>query len=187
MQMQKRNKTYKLMVFVLCGAIIGGAALFARLDSRPVLFNCIKAIPILGWIVEYNFPPVDYYAPLCQFHLLEGSTNVSFVCRYHGRYDVQIANVKNKSMQESGVSVKIEILDSCGRKLFSGEILNSRVLTCGRTDEVEYRYQYSAFRVPDEIPIGERLFAVITVGGDVARFLRQHPDTLLQVKKCFDK
>ena len=185
--MQKRNLAYKLMLFGLGGAIIGGTVLFARTDSRSVLFNCIKAIPILGWIVEYNFPPVDYYVPLCQFHLSEGSTNVSFVCRYHGRYDVQIANVKNKSLQENGVSVKIEIFDLRGRRLFSEEISNSRILSCGRSDEVEYRYQYSAFRVPDEIPSGELLSAVITVGGDVSRFLRQQPDSLLQVKKCFDK
>ena len=147
---------------------------------------CVK-IPIVGWLIEYNFPPVDFYRPLASVPLKSGVVNVSFACKYEGRYELNIAGIATNSLDCSGVRLHWEVVDASMRRLRGKEGGGSFVLASGRDTKTAFRYCYDIFFVPRDLPSSTELFATILCSGAVDDLLKQSPMARIEIVKCFDK
>ena len=63
--------------------ILTSALLYAVLEWHNV-FKIVVRIPIIGWLVEYNLPPSDFYVPLDRTPLRKGFFSLKFACKYRG-------------------------------------------------------------------------------------------------------
>ena len=103
MQMPKKEMR---RLFGICGVLF------------LALFDSMARIPILGWIVAYNFPPRDYYLPVAHFPLAAGKLKQTVICKYRGRYDIHIVGVKSNAVERSDVSIMAEAVDKSGKSIW---------------------------------------------------------------------
>ena len=173
---------------VLGSLILTSALLYAVLEWSQV-FKIVVRIPIVGWLVEYNLPPSDFYVPLDSTPLLTGSVDLKFTCKYRGRHEVQIYGIQadwNKAVSfwDSNVGMNVVVRDCDGRVLYKSEEMNARI--SGGNNGM-YNYCYAIFNAPDDVPLGTKLTAEITCYGDVKDLLNHFPGAEIVVKKVFDK
>ena len=177
--------TQKSIGFAL---ILTTALLFSVLEWHHV-FKILVRIPIVGWLVEYNLPPSDFYVPLDRTALRIGSANLEFACKYRGRHEIRISGIQadwNKAVSfwDSNVGMNVVIRNCDGRILYKREYKNARI--CGGANG-EYNYCYGIFNAPDDVPLGKKLIAEITCYGEVGELLRHFPIAEIVVVKVFDK
>lgn len=188
MQMQERKIKMALSCsFAICMvlSVIGICLNYQR------VFNIVKSIPCVGWIIEYNFPPQDYYVPIVDIPLSKGVSYAEFVCKYNGRYDIQIANITKDKFYKSGISLKVMVSKANkSNVIWSGGDTNSTQFIYypnENSEENEFRYWYDAFRVPEKIPLNTKMRLTVICSGDVSAFLTEHKNAHIQVRKVFDK
>lgn len=153
------------------------------------VFKVLVRIPIVGWLVEYNLPPSDFYVPLDRTALRIGSANLEFACKYRGRHEIQIYGIQAEwnraiSFWESNVGMNVVIRGDDGRILYKSEKKNARILGGANG---KYNYCYAIFNAPDDVPLGTKLIAEITCYGEVNKLLRHFPDAEIVAVKEFDK
>lgn len=186
MQSEKMRRC-RYSMRILTGVLIVATLSLCLTMKYDSAFDVLKSVPIIGLVVAYNIPPSDYYTPIAQFPLKKGHSNVQFICKYKGRYDIQIANVKDASLWQSRISLATEVCSDDGKPLWRSAIDDACVFAYSANDEDAYRYVYGSFSVPDEVPKNQRLRMTVVCSGQLERFLRHHPDAVVQVWKCFDK
>jgi len=167
-------------------ALLLSALLFVILEWHNV-FNIIVRIPIIGWFVEYNFPPSDFYVPIACIPICSNQHKLSFVCKYAGRYELDIVGVDTDEMDHSGVEINWYVEDSKGQKLRDGKGCGSFVLASGHELKIGYRYCYDIFAVPRDLPAKTALWMCIECGGEIEKFTSRFPQARIVVVKCFDK
>ena len=154
------------------------------------LFDSITRMPVLGWIVAYNFPPRDYYLPVVHCPLAAGKITQTAVCKYSGRYDIHIVGVKSNSVEHCDVSIMAEAADGLGKSIWRDSRSSSELLkyfsSCDNCDE-GYRYFYLTFRVPEDIPLNTPFELSIYCHGAVDGLLKHVPGAMVEVVKVFDK
>ena len=162
------------------------SSLFFVLDWDDV-FNVVVRIPIVGWIVEYNFPPSDFYVPLTSIPVCFGSHTLPFMCKYAGRYEIDIIGVDADEMERSGVEMNWHVEDVKGQRLRDGSGGGSFALASGHDMRSEYRYCYDIFFVPSDLPIKTPLRMSVECAGAIDKFVRRFPQAKIVIVKSFDK
>ena len=179
MNVSVRNKIF---ISIFCISI---CALFYK--HWDVSFRrCVK-IPIVGWLIGYNFPPADFYHPLASVPLKSGSVSASFVCKYEGRYELNMVGIVTNSLDYSGVRLRWKVGDASGRRLREKESWGSFVLASGRKAKTEFRYCYDIFYVPVDLPSSTELTITVICSGAVDDLLKLFPSARIEITKCFDK
>ena len=173
---------------ILGSLILTSALLYAVLEWSQV-FKIVVRIPIIGWLVEYNLPPSDFYMPLDHAPLRIGSVNLEFMCKYRGRHEIRISGIQadwNKAVSfwDSNVGMNVVIRDCDGRILYKREEMNARIT--GGNNGV-YNYCYGIFNAPEDVPLGTKLIAEIKCYGKIEELLRNFPEAKIVVVKVFDK
>jgi hypothetical protein len=170
---------------MLCVAAIAFSLAFARYDK---IFDSLKAIPFLGWIIAYNFPPADYYVPCATFQLSEVPCTKLIMCRYKGRYDIHIHNIPTNQFDTSGVSLSVRLTDEDGADVLCVDKCDSGIFAYyNRKGDFGYRYFFLAFNVPDDVPLNKSLCLSVSASGEVEKLLSRCPAAEIEVVKCFDK
>ena len=150
----------------------------------------VEKIPILGWIVAYNFPPRDYYLPVAHFPLAAGKLKQTVICKYRGRYDIHIVGVKSNAVERSDVSIMAEAVDKSGKSIWrnirSSSALFKYFSSRGNREE-EYRYFYLTFSAPEDVPCNTPFVLSICCNGAVSELLQHVPNATIEVVKVFDK
>lgn len=172
-----RRRTLGLLAI----ALFLGVSCYMHWDSA---FQFLVRIPAVGWLIEYNFPPSDFYEPLDKTSLQSGSIKLEFTCKYRGRYEIQIRGINSALFWESNVGMNIVIRNRDGCVLYNRNNNNARIL--GGADG-DYNYCYGIFNAPRDLPLGVKLIAEITCYGEVKELLRHFPDAEIVAIKAFDK
>jgi len=188
MQMPKREVS---RLFGICGVLFLSAAILAACARNyDALFDRMARIPILGWIVAYNFPPKDYYLPVAHFPLAVGKFKQTVICKYGGRYDIHIVGVKSNAVERSEVSIMAEAIDKSGKAIWRNSRSSSELFkyfsSRGNRDE-EHRYFYLTFSAPEDVPCNTPFELSICCNGAVGELLQHAPDAMVEVVKVFDK
>lgn len=188
MQMPKKEMR---RLFGICGVLFLSAVILAACVRKyDALFDCMARIPILGWIVAYNFPPSDYYLPIAHFPLAEGKFKQTVICKYRGRYDIHIVGVKSNAVERSDVSIMAEAVDESGKSIWRNSRSSSELFkyfsSRGNRDE-EYRYFYLTFSAPEDVPCNTPFELSICCNGAVDELLQHVPNATVEVVKVFDK
>lgn len=170
------------------GLILTSALLCAVLEWHHV-FKIVVRIPLVGWLVEYNLPPSDFYVPLDRTPLRIGSVSLEFACKYRGRHEIRISGIQvdwNKAVSywNSNVGMNVVVQSEDGRILYKREKNNTRILGGANG---KCNYCYAIFNAPDDVPLGTKLIAEITCYGEVNELLRHFPMAEIVVVKVFDK
>ena len=170
------------------GLILVSALLCAEIEWHHV-FKIVVRIPIVGWLVEYNLPPSDFYVPLDRTPLRKGFFSLKFACKYRGRYEIQIAGIQadwNKAVSywNSNVGINVVVRSEDGRMLYKKEKGNARIL---RGVNGKNNSCYGIFNAPEDVPLETKLTAEIRCYGEVEELLRNFPDAEIIVVKVFDK
>jgi len=160
------------------------AVLLFIVQKWHAVFKTVVRIPLLGWLVEYNISPSDFYTPLDEVPLQVGSLKLEFICKYRGRHEIQIRGIDSMLLWESNVGMNIVIRNDNGRILYKKATANSQVL--GGTNAM-YNYCYGIFNVPDDVPLETKIIAEITCYGEVTELLRHFPNAKIVAIKAFDK
>ena len=168
--------------------ILAFALLYAVLEWHHV-FKIVARIPIVGWLVEYNLPPSDFYVPLDRTPLRTGFFSLKFVCKYRGRHEIRISGIQadwNKAVSfwESNIGMNVIIRSDDGRILYKNEKKSARILGGANGN---YNYCYAIFNAPDNVPLGRGLIAEITCYGEVEELVKHFPHAEIVVRKVFDK
>ena len=180
MQMRKR----KAEVIRCCLAVALIASLAVIVLDWDDVFRVVVRIPLVGWIVEYNFPPSDFYRPLDRTLVKSGKSKLVFICKYRGRHEIRIQGVTSPLFREMNVGMAVVVKDKAGRILYKNIKPSSRIL--GGSNGV-YNYCYGVFDAPLRVPLGQQLTAEIECFGDTAELLREFPSAEIAVTKVFDK
>ena len=170
-------------------AICVVAALTALSVCRhEMVFDMIKSIPILGWLIAYNFPPSDYYVPCATFPISETCHTRQITFRYKGRYDVHIHNISTLQDDRCDILLSIRLCTESGEEVLSAKKSASTALAYyNRSGEVGYRYFFMEIDAPDDVPMNANLSMTVSAVGDVNGFLVRNPKAQIEVVKCFDK
>ena len=170
---------------LLCVAAFALLLAFPRYDK---IFDSLKAIPVLGWLIAYNSPPADYYVPCATFQLSEVSCTKRIMCRYKGRYDIHIHNIPTNQFGTSGVSLSVRLADEDGADVLCVDKRDSGIFAYyNRKGNFGYRYFFLAFNVPDDVPQNKSLYLSVSASGEVEKLLSRCPAAEIEVVKCFDK
>lgn len=148
------------------------------------IFKIFVRVPFLGWFIEYNVPPDDFYVPLGKIPLQTGITNLAFTCKYRGRHEIRIQGITSRALWESNVGMNIVVRGNSGDVFYSNVCTNSLVHGGANGD---YNYCYAIFRAPDDVPLEEGLIATIVCHGDIENLMRHFPEAEVVVTKVFDK
>lgn len=177
-----RRRTLSLIAI----ALFFGVSCYRHWDS---VFQFLVKIPVVGWLMEYNFPPSDFYVPLISVPLKSGRSCSYFTCKYAGRYEMNIAGVDTNSLMHSGVDVHWQVYDKSGHKLrdCGGEGTFALASAHGESENTTFRYCYDIFFAPDDLPTKTPMRASIICAGAVDDFVRRFPAARIEVVKCFDK
>ena len=168
------------------GVILASVLLYAVLEWHQV-FKIVARIPIVGWLVEYNLPPSDFYCSLASVPLRLGRAKVSLVCKYEGRYELNIVGIDTNNLDYSGVRLHWKVDDASGRRLREKDGWGGFVLASGQNAKTAFRYCYDIFFVPFDLPSTTELTVTIVCSGAVDALLKQFPAARIEIKKCFDK
>ena len=122
--MQMSKKTIISLGFIL--VIIVGIVVAVTLSDRKMfanlysatLFPLLSRIPIIEFVMAYNFPPDDYYQPLAKHPLELGSYQMEFTCKYRGRHEIQIDGITDMSVWENNVGMSVSVCDKEGKILY---------------------------------------------------------------------
>ncbi len=181
MQMSKTIKIVGLLLLVLC--IIGFTKFKPENCYSDYIFPVLMEIPFVGFVVNYNFLPEDYYTPLVKFPLDQGECIGTFKCKHKGRYQMRIKNIHESSSWESGVSVSGQIEFGDGKTGIVFYTPDSRKFVCYYGCD----YHYTCFLVPEDVPLNTQVFIRVRFSGDVANLLKINPDAMFELAKGFDK
>ena len=188
MQMSKKKMR---RLFEICGVLfLFVLILVVCVRKYDALFDGITRIPVLGWIVAYNFPPRDYYLPVVHCPLAAGNIKQTVVCKYSGRYDIHIVGVKSNSVEHCDVSIMAEAADGLGKSIWRDGRSSSELFkyfsSRDNCDE-GYRYFYLTFRVPEDVPCNAPFELSIRCEGAIDELLQCVPEARVEVVKVFDK
>lgn len=178
------------MTFFILTFFLSVVMLFAVVKCRQRdLFECVKSIPLLGWLIAYNFPPSDYCTPVVRIPVDCGESKVNVVFPYTGRYDVHIVNIWSNVVANADVSIELVIGDKHNDRVVWRMLKDKPMLLVYESmDGVNgFRYWYDAFVVPKDIPVNIPLCMSIMCHGNVEGLLRNHPNAVIEVRKSFDK
>ena len=152
------------------------------------LFPRMSRIPLLGWLVEYSIPPCDFYEPSATLTLKTGMQVTDFLCKYIGRYEIDIVDFQGKEFDRSNISMRIVIKDDAGKIIMSDEKNDAEALGTVSHDGLRYlRYCYFVFFSPQDVPLNTNLIAEISCSGDLAPLLSASHRPKIIIRKCFDK
>ena len=181
----------KKIIFIVL--IILGFSVLAQKVGYCHIFPVLKEIPLLGFLVEYNFPPIDYYEPTLQIPLKNGDFTAEIVLKYKGGYDVHLINVFTKELEKSEICLEFSILNIKGEVLYTNITNNSPLFPyfdpnkSSEYNKNNYRYQYCRFSTRyNKIPIKEKLYIKIKCSGAIEQFLKCHPNACIEIAKSFD-
>ena len=167
---------------VLCMSVIS-------VYNWDALFKVLVKMPIAGWLIAYNFPPLDYYRPLAASELRAGIFDLNFACKYEGRHEIQIIGIHDLSFRESNVGINVCIKNINGNVILRQGANNAKISGGGRVVNGlrEYNYCYATFEVPHDIPCGQNMTAEINCFGDLGVLTNAFPGAKVVVRKVFDK
>ncbi len=182
------SKTKKIKIISLLVLTLGVVFLVTVLKSKNCysdhIFPILTEIPFVDFIVYYNFLPKDYYSPLVECSLDQGDVIGNFKCKYKGRYQMRIKNIKGCSSWEgSGVLASGQIQFGNGSSNFIFHSSGTRRFAC----KEGFNYQYTHFFVPKDVPLNTEVRIKITFSGDIENLLETNPDAVFELAKCFDK
>lgn len=171
---------------------LGGGFLAAGLACRCLagwtfgaFFNLVKAVPVLGLLLEDVAPPGDFYTPLVDVAVRELPVRTNVVCRYSGRYVVCIDGIDAPDDGVPPVGIGLDAVDGSGDVVLHGR--KDAVQPLSRGDGRGYSYHYFYFHVPDEVPRGDAVVFRLSSYGCRREFLRRYPTSRLKVVKMLDK
>lgn len=151
-------------------------------------FRCAVKIPLMKWLIAYNFPPSDFYTPLAEVPLTEGCHVLQFRGKYEGRHEVQITPIVDRTQWQCNVAMTVKILNSKGECVYKETRENQQLLGGVLVDGVMvYNYCYAIFETSTDFPVGDQMTAEITCTGDVSKILEQNPTAKIKILKVFDK
>lgn len=176
------------IIALLCCLCTAINCLHLASNSYPVVFSWLTSIPLVGWIIAYNFPPSDFYTPLAETNLLEGVHVLNFIGKYAGRYEIQISPIINPSLYESKITIHVQVFNSKNELLFEQKHSNSRIWGGKTLDGIMvYNYCYGIFFAPEDFQLGERITVRIECTGDTQAILEHNPLSRIRIMKVFDK
>ena len=183
MQMQK-GKLWKI-VLVLSAMVFS----FCLVSQYGMMFNFIKAIPVIGLIVSYNFPPSDYYVPRLDTPLDPHAEGMKFTCHYTGRYEIDVRGGKASSLDESGFGIGVRVRNSSGETIYSGLQSNAVAFASydRTTDETYFRFCYFVLDLPNDLPLDEPLYLSYDCFGQYESFVTANPQARIVIQKFSDK
>lgn len=148
-------------------------------------FELIKAIPLVGWTIEYVAVPDDYNSPLISVPVYELPVSREFTCKYSGRHLVCIRNIEDRKLENSGVGLQVKVRDKNGKLMFCKEVCDVPIFSRG--DGRGYNFHYCYFEVPGDLPKSRTLHMEITSYGNTNAFLKCYPTSKVEVLKMVDK
>ena len=186
--MQMQEKEYKIAVLV---AVILFSALFALLGNYvrySDVFEVIKAIPVVGLIVSYNFSPADYYNARLDEPLLTRADAVPFSCHYSGRHEIDVIGYDGSYLDESGVGLHVQVFAKGGHLIYENVCSNSVALSTYDNEDRPYlRFCYFILDLPKDLPLNEPLRLSYDCFGQYASFLKANPQARIFIQKFCDK
>ena len=176
------KRRYLAMSVVFCMSVISAC-------NWDALFKLLVKIPIVGWLIAYNFPPSDYYQPLAASELRAESFDLNFACKYEGRHEIQIIGIYDLSFRESNVGMYVCVKNKQGDVILRQGANNAKISGGGRVDNGvrEYNYCYAVFEVPSDVPCGQNMTAKIKCFGNLGVLTNAFPSARVVVRKVFDK
>ena len=184
-----KKKSMKVVVLTILMIVGFEIYLVYTMVKEPIyssyVFPVLSQIPVIGWLVAYNFPPDDFYCPLSVKPLKLGSHELEFSCKYKGRHEIRIQKISDMRFWECNVGMTVTIRDEVGHVFYESNIANSIIL--GGAGGLNYNYCFGIFYAPDDVPIGSQLTARITCYGEVDELLGEFPEAEIAIVKAFDK
>ncbi len=180
MQMSKRTT-----ITVLATALfITGLVVFKPENCySDYIFPVLKKIPLVGFLVAYNFPPKGYHSSMVLLPIDRSIGIGKFRCKYEGRYQMRIKNINSNSLWHSGVGISGQISYSNGDSCFTFSESDSQLLVCSEG----YNYHYTPFFAPDDVPLNVDLVLKVQFSGEVKRLLEINPNAVFELYKYPDK
>lgn len=186
--MQMQEKKCKLAVLI---AVVLFPVVFALLGTHVRygdVFEVIKAIPVVGLIVSYNFPPADYYDARIDEPLLTRATAIPFSCHYSGRYEIDVVGYDGSHLDESGVGLHVQVLSNKGHLIYENVCSNSVALSTYDNEDRPYlRFCYFILDLPNDLPLDEPLCLSYDCFGQYESFMTENPQARIVIQKFFDK
>jgi hypothetical protein len=147
-----------------------------------------KVMSGLGPFLSLLFPADDLYVPLAEERLLPDKSvyTLHVTHKYVGNHATLIS-VPSSARPRLTAERRLKVYTSFfrGRK-----IMAESEGTAGGSPLVgsrEYGFSYARYRVPQDVPVAERLRVEITVRGDLESFLKEHSGAKLVVRKESDQ
>lgn len=181
MQVQKKWIAYAVVSLIACLAL--SEVLRSKRGSES--FDFFKAIPLLGWTLEYVTVPDDYYLPLASIPICELPSNRDFSCKYSGRHLVCVRGIESRDLETSGIGLKMRVLDENGKALFYKDVHDVPIFSRG--DGRGFNFHYCYFNVPQDLPKNKPLSLEVLSYGNTNVFLRCYPTSKVEIVKMADK
>lgn len=146
-----------------------------------------KVLAEFGPLLNLLFPAEDLYIPLAEVRIQAGQTayNLDVTHKYVGNHAVEVY-VPSSMRPEWPAEKRLQISTSYfidGRPIRTMEGSEGSQFIGAN----QYGFIYSWYRVPRDLPVGERLRAQITIRGDLGAFVREHGGATLAVRKMSDE
>ena len=181
----KKTLTYSISLFLGIPVLV---VFLIYLLKSPLQQGEIPPLNDLGILLNFFVPPEDLYTPLASTELIAGTRkyNLKFTNKYVGNHGVVISSPRQEKYDfsaKSEVSLSVKIFENS--KIISDKQSESTLSQFfGR---VEYGFFFITYHVPDDLPVGKELSAVINISGDLESFLKKRGTGYLRVKKFSDE
>ena len=188
--MQMQEKRYRKIMLVSLAATLSLVVVLPLFMSQyGRLFDFIKAIPIVGLIVSYNFPPSDYYVPCLNAPLDSHAESIPFICRYAGRYEVDVRGFTGTSLEESNFGLCINVRNVRGEIVYSGVQSNAVAFASydHLTNEEYFRFCYFILNLPEDFSLGMPVSFSYECFGQYDSFVDANPQARIVIQKFTDK
>lgn len=181
--MKKRNVLIGILLLLVAG-------LCCRvIDLKwDLLFKTLSQVPVLGLIVEYNFPPADYSIPLFDVPLRTGEVNVPFSCKYKGRHEIDIIGCEDSPVERSEIGLSVNVTDGEGWLVYQMVQTNEEALVSYDDKGNRYmRFCYAVVFAPEDLPTDVPLYFSYSCFGALESFKNRNPDARIVLRKFFCK
>jgi hypothetical protein len=198
-----------LSIYVIIALILISGAIFLKGSLRKIVLSLTVVLVILplclilfvavfrssiqqgkflsglGSILILIAPPQDLHEPLGIQNLDPNKREYRFEFqhKYVGTHDVNLSFRKLESMESAHTNLEIQYAVSIeGKTVFS------------QTSQKGWPYwgmknsglMFISYNVPQDLPVGKKLSAVVTVHGDIAALIKKYGPTQLVIRKGSD-
>lgn len=151
------------------------------------VFSFVYRCPVLGIIVTYIFPPEDYYVPLVSMPLQSGTMSSPCLCKYAGRYEVNVIGFGGFDWESYEMRMKVTIIDENNQACYFHEQSRSRTLVgYTKTGEKYLRLCYGVVDCPKDIPLNRALTVKVEGLDGVPEFVRKNSRAKIIFRKDFN-